>query len=136
MEPELAPEPPQPPHHTTSSQLLNATGDTVANQIVSAFLEIIYSPLNLALLAASFYLIFKIYQDKTRKPEPAPPTRPTLPKLPKRDYTPQELLPFDGTGPEGRILIAINGKVFDVTRGKGFYGPGKVHESSGRSAQP
>lgn len=36
-----------------------------------------------------------------------------------------ELRKFDGVHPEGNgfILLAVNGKIFDVTRGKRFYGP-------------
>jgi len=51
---------------------------------------------------------------------------PVLPKMKKRDFTIQELREFDGTKGDGRILVAINGKVFDVTKGKHFYGPGKL----------
>lgn len=35
-----------------------------------------------------------------------------------------ELKEYDGVKNDGRILMAVNGKVFDVTRGKAFYGPG------------
>lgn len=49
-----------------------------------------------------------------------------LPKMKKRDFTIQELREFDGTKGDGRILVAINGKVFDVTKGKHFYGPGNL----------
>lgn len=51
------------------------------------------------------------------------PTLVNLPSLPKRDFTLQELSQFDGTASDGRILIGVNGNVFDVTHdGKGFYG--------------
>ena len=47
----------------------------------------------------------------------------------KRDFTPKQLKPFDGIksedNPEGRILIGVLGKVYDMTKGKSFYGPGK-----------
>ena len=47
----------------------------------------------------------------------------------KRDFTPKQLKPFDGTksddNPEGRILIGVLGKVYDMTKGNTFYGPGK-----------
>ena len=39
-------------------------------------------------------------------------------------YTPRTLVKFDGKD-GGRILLAIAGTVFDVTAGRGFYGPGK-----------
>lgn len=41
-----------------------------------------------------------------------------------KNYTPLDLLPFDGNGKEGRILMAVNGSIYDVTRGRNFYGPG------------
>ena len=36
----------------------------------------------------------------------------------------EQLKKYDGTDEEGRVCVAVNGKVFDVTRGKKFYGPG------------
>lgn len=48
-----------------------------------------------------------------------------LPPMKKRDFTVTELREYDGVKNE-RILLAVNGKVFDVTnRGKDFYGPSK-----------
>ena len=41
----------------------------------------------------------------------------------KRDFTLAELAIYNGKD-DPRILLGINGKVYDVTRGKGFYGPG------------
>lgn len=43
-----------------------------------------------------------------------------------KNYTPLDLLPFDGLGKEGRILMAVNGSIYDVTRGRNFYGPGRI----------
>lgn len=86
--------------------------------------EIINSPLNLALIAIITFLIFKIF--KSRQPAKAsPPAEPELPKL-KKDFTVAELKAFDGNQPDGRVLVAVNGNVYDVTRGKRFYGPGKL----------
>jgi hypothetical protein len=42
-----------------------------------------------------------------------------------KDYTPKTLQPFNGVDHE-RILLAINGIVYDVTAGKSFYGPGET----------
>jgi len=39
-------------------------------------------------------------------------------------YTPRTLTKFSGRN-GGRILLAIAGTVFDVTAGRGFYGPGE-----------
>ena len=41
-----------------------------------------------------------------------------------KTYTPKTLAPFSGKDGE-RILLAINGTVFDVTAGRNFYGPSK-----------
>lgn len=57
-----------------------------------------------------------------------------LPKL-RRDFTVEELKKYDGTGPDGRILIAVNGSVYDCTRGTRMYGPGGAYSVfSGRDA--
>lgn len=43
-----------------------------------------------------------------------------------KDMTLAELRKFDGSGEDGRIFVAINGKIFDVTeKGRQFYGPGR-----------
>ena len=66
------------------------------------------------LIGITCYVIFSF--NKSSAPE-------KLPSVRKRDFTIQELRQFDGTGPDGRILIAVNGNVFDVTsNGKEFYG--------------
>ncbi|GMI84402.1 membrane-associated progesterone binding protein 2 [Hibiscus trionum] len=40
------------------------------------------------------------------------------------DLTPQQLLQFNGSDPSKPIYVAINGRIFDVTAGNSFYGPG------------
>ncbi|XP_055340021.1 membrane-associated progesterone receptor component 1-like [Paramacrobiotus metropolitanus] len=106
-----------------ADQLIAESG-TLLQRLAGSVSEILTSPLNLSLLAVTFYLIYKIIQDRRRANAPRPVRPPPLPKLPKKDYTLEELKVFNGLGPEGRILMAVNGKVFDVTRGKSFYGPG------------
>ena len=65
-----------------------------------------------------------IFLDSGPPVEYEPPLQP----MPKRDFTPRQLKPYDGTksedNPEGRILIGVLGKVYDMTKGKSFYGPG------------
>ncbi|XP_060106057.1 membrane-associated progesterone receptor component 1 [Heteronotia binoei] len=86
-------------------------------------MEIVSSPLNLSLLGLCLFLLYQIVRgDRPRaqtdgEEEPAP-----LPKLKRRDFTLAELSPYDGIQ-NPRILMAINGKVFDVSRGRKFYGP-------------
>jgi membrane-associated progesterone receptor component len=43
---------------------------------------------------------------------------------PDRVFTLSELKKYDGSNPTGPIYIGTAGKVFDVTSGAGFYGPG------------
>uniref|UniRef100_A0A2K5YGR6 Progesterone receptor membrane component 1 n=1 Tax=Mandrillus leucophaeus TaxID=9568 RepID=A0A2K5YGR6_MANLE len=90
--------------------------------------EIFTSPLNLLLLGLCIFLLYKI----VRGDQPAASgdsdddEPPPLPRLKRRDFTPAELRCFDGVQ-DPRILMAINGKVFDVTKGRKFYGPVKYH---------
>ncbi|XP_072171270.1 membrane-associated progesterone receptor component 1-like [Diadema setosum] len=83
--------------------------------------ELFLNPINLALLSVCGFLLYKIVRGNRAPPEPPQP--PTLPKMKRRDFQMSELKEYDGVKNDGRILIAVNGKVFDVTRGKRFYGP-------------
>ncbi|XP_028321720.1 membrane-associated progesterone receptor component 1 [Gouania willdenowi] len=96
------------------------------------FHEIFTSPLNLTLLSLCLFLLYKIFRGD-RPPELSDEDKP-LPKLKRRDFTLAELKPYDGLQ-DPRILMAVNGKVFDVTRGKKFYGPeGPYGVFAGRDA--
>lgn len=55
-----------------------------------------------------------------RQSAPAPP----LLEAEERDYARSELRAFDGRDEKTPVLIAVRGEVFDVTRGRAFYGPG------------
>ncbi|NXW27417.1 PGRC1 protein, partial [Phaetusa simplex] len=85
-------------------------------------LEIVGSPLNLSLLGLCLFLLYQILRGE----RPAVPADeadpPPLPKMKRRDFTLAQLRPYDGVQ-DPRILMAINGKVFDVTRARKFYGP-------------
>lgn len=67
------------------------------------------------------FLLYKIIRGD--KPADYGPVEEPLPKLKKRDFNLADLQEYDGLK-NPRILMAVNGKVFDVTRGKKFYGPG------------
>ncbi|KAI8575024.1 hypothetical protein K450DRAFT_263724 [Umbelopsis ramanniana AG] len=57
--------------------------------------------------------------------------------IPKKQIqlTEQELAKYDGTNPSLPVYIAIDGDVFDVTKGKGWYTPGgSYHFFAGRDA--
>jgi membrane-associated progesterone receptor component len=40
------------------------------------------------------------------------------------EVTPQQLSQYNGTDPSKPIYVAVKGRIFDVTNGKSFYGPG------------
>lgn len=108
--------------------------DTSSSLISAVISDIIYSPLNLALLTICVILLYKIFSG--RKPEEisAPPV-PQIPPLKKQDMTLEQLRKYDGHDEDGRVCIAVNGKIFDVTKGKKFYGPGGPYQAfAGRDA--
>ncbi|KAK0138516.1 Membrane-associated progesterone receptor component 1 [Merluccius polli] len=94
--------------------------------------EIFTSPLNLCLLGLCLFLLYKIFRGDP--PPDLGEMDPPLARLQRRDFTLSDLQPYDGLR-DPRILMAVNGKVFDVTRGKKFYGPeGPYGVFAGRDA--
>lgn len=82
------------------------------------------SPLNVVLIAVIVYLVYKIIKSNFESEVDVPPPPPQLPKI-RKDLTVAELKKYDGTQADGRVLLAVNGVIFDVTKGKRFYGPGE-----------
>lgn len=107
-----------------------AAAAAVAGEGGGLLMEIVSSPLNLSLLGLCLFLLYQIL----RGDRPAVPAGeedpPPLPKMKRRDFTLAQLRPYDGRS-DPRILMAVNGKVFDVTRARKFYGPGE-----GRRGEP
>uniref|UniRef100_A0A8B9V521 Membrane-associated progesterone receptor component 1 n=1 Tax=Anas zonorhyncha TaxID=75864 RepID=A0A8B9V521_9AVES len=99
-----------------------AAAAAVAGEGGGLLMEIVSSPLNLSLLGLCLFLLYQIL----RGDRPAVPAGeedpPPLPKMKRRDFTLAQLRPYDGRS-DPRILMAVNGKVFDVTRARKFYGP-------------
>ncbi|XP_006893833.1 PREDICTED: membrane-associated progesterone receptor component 1 isoform X1 [Elephantulus edwardii] len=98
--------------------------------------EIFTSPLNLLLLGLCIFLLYKIVRgdQPTANSDSDDDEPPPLPRLKRRDFTLAELRRYDGIQ-DPRILMAINGKVFDVTKGRKFYGPeGPYGVFAGRDA--
>lgn len=96
--------------------------ETVVSPVVN-FIKSLSSPVQILGLVIIVMIIRKLLQAKFRKPPPPPREKPLEP-MKKRDFTPEELLEYDGMKNK-RVLLAVNSKVFDVTRGKDFYGPGQ-----------
>ncbi|XP_052900078.1 membrane-associated progesterone receptor component 1-like [Anopheles moucheti] len=98
------------------------TADGSGSLLYDIVYDIISSPVNLALVGIISFLLYKISKSR-QPPATLPPPPPELPRL-RRDFTVAELKHYDGTQPDGRVLTAVNGNVYDVTKGKAFYGPG------------
>ncbi|XP_059617483.1 membrane-associated progesterone receptor component 1 [Phlebotomus argentipes] len=99
--------------------------------LTGLFYEMFFNPVNLFLVGVISFLAYKIFRNTTQSAAVrTQPVEPALPRL-RRDFTVQELRPFDGNQPDGRILVAVNGNVYDVTKGKRFYGPGGPYAAFG-----
>ncbi|KAA6416186.1 MAG: cytochrome b5 [Lasallia pustulata] len=89
----------------------------------------IASPINFILLSVLVLLIYLRLRQ-------APPQ--TLPKAPApvvfRTFSPPTLLPYNGENGMP-VYLSVRGRVFDVTSGRNFYGPGGPYENfAGRDA--
>merc|ERR1719447_1685079 len=111
---------------------LDSTEESIVKWVWS---EISSSWLNITLTFAIVYLIYQILFS-SREPTPVEPEKP-MPPMKKQDMTLQQLRVYDGESEacDGSICVAVNGKIFDVTRGKRFYGPGGPYSGfAGRDA--
>ncbi|KAI0018339.1 cytochrome b5-like heme/steroid binding domain-containing protein [Xylariomycetidae sp. FL0641] len=87
------------------------------------------TPLNLILLAITLYTTWQLYKPSAPAALPREP-----PAVVFRTFTPRTLLPNNGL--DGKpVYLAVRGRVFDVTSGRNFYGPGGPYENfAGRDA--
>ncbi|KAJ6445464.1 membrane-associated progesterone receptor component 1 [Purpureocillium lavendulum] len=95
------------------------------------------TPLNAILLTLVLYALYTTF---IARPSAASAYPSTLPRGPPptvfRTYTPHTLLPFNGTAAQDApVYFAVRGRVFDVSRGRNFYGPGGPYANfAGRDA--
>lgn len=87
------------------------------------------TPINLVLLTIFGILVYL-------RLKPKPPQ--VLPRAPPptvfRTFTPPELFPYNGLNGMP-VYLAVRGRVFDVTSGRNFYGPGGPYANfAGRDA--
>lgn len=105
---------------------LTADKTSLVESTIRALLSELSSPTNLILTLICLYLIYKIFFNHSET-TPTGPVKQYPAPLPKHDMTLSELRQYDGTGEDGRICIAVNRKIFDVSKGDRFYGPGKSY---------
>ncbi|KAF2398488.1 putative DNA damage response protein [Trichodelitschia bisporula] len=89
----------------------------------------IATPLNLILLSLLAMAVYFRLRPKTAATIPPPP-----PPVVFRTFTPPTLLPYNGEN-SMPVYLAVRGKVFDVSSGRNFYGPGGPYANfAGRDA--
>jgi membrane-associated progesterone receptor component len=126
------PTPPRTLSLPLSSLLLSKT--QAANPSINPRRTALLTPLNLALLALLLYTLFAILRPASSSSAAAS----ALPKEPPatvfRTFTPRTLLPNNGEA-GAPVYLAVRGRVFDVTPGRNFYGPGGMYANfAGRDA--
>lgn len=87
------------------------------------------TPINLILITLFAFIVYLRFRPKVAA---------TLPKAPPpivfRTFTPPTLLPYNGENGMP-VYFAVRGKVFDVSSGRNFYGPGGPYNNfAGRDA--
>lgn len=77
-----------------------------------------------ALSVLAVVLVKKYFGQKKQHAAQIPVAPKRKPLGEKRDFTVSELKKYDGSDPTSPVLMAVKGKVYDVTSGAKFYGPG------------
>jgi membrane-associated progesterone receptor component len=86
--------------------------------------EIVYDLLLLVLLVVAVSFVREVYLWLfPPTPPPRPPPPPARPKLEFREYTLTQLHEFDGSDRQKPTLLAISGKVFDVSTSTWYHKP-------------
>ncbi len=106
---------------------------TTTGRLILLFQRLIYdiwtSPINLILVILIIILLVKLFSLKRKPIHNSIPSKapPQLPKMAKQDLTIEELRQYNGTESNGRILTAIYGDIFDVSRRSDLYGIGRLN---------
>lgn len=103
--------------------------EEAAKPVIAPEVQTIFTPINAILFSLFIYILYKNLR-------PASP--PSIPETPIpivfQTFTPLTLLPFNGQN-DKPVFLAVRGKVYDVSNGRSFYGPGGPYENfAGRDA--
>jgi membrane-associated progesterone receptor component len=92
----------------------------------------IASPINLILFSLFIVLVYMRLRPGSAKSKAVLPTAP--PPTVFKIFTPKQLLPNNGLDGQP-VYLAVRGRVFDVSPGRNFYGPGGPYANfAGRDA--
>ncbi|XP_037710598.1 membrane-associated progesterone receptor component 1 isoform X2 [Drosophila subpulchrella] len=103
--------------------------DQSTNWYSSFYNSIKQTPINFALVIVSTIVFFKVARLTRRRCQNRGKKQKVdvgLPPL-RKDFTVYELSEYDGFREDGRILVAINFNVYDVSRAVHYYGPEGVY---------
>jgi len=115
---------------TSATIVREVSADNPFSDIYDAVLPFISSPTNIVLFIILGYLVYL----RLRPRSMALPLAILEEPIVFACYTPTELAEFDGRRNK-RILMGIRGRVYDVTSGATFYGPGGPYGNfAGRDA--
>lgn len=107
----------------------NRMAQEAAKPTLSPEVQTIATPINLILL--SLLILVTYYQ---LRPKPAVVIPPPPPATVFKTFTPPTLLPYSGQN-NMPVYLAVRGRIFDVSSGRNFYGPGGPYQNfAGRDA--